>query len=339
MDQYARFIRRTLLLVFVRLALAAPLHGQEITPARFLLSNSTITESRMPLYMAKDLGLYGKYGLDAEIVHIRGGAVNIAALMAGEIDMAVASGSFAVVAAARGAPIVIIATTGPIKYELVSSSFASPRELKGKIIGTGGYTSGDYFVLRRLLTKLGLNPDKDVTILPIGSTSSYDRMNTMIAGKVDAVIGVKANVERIRAQGVNVNVVASTTDYGLDGSGGDFFVRREYLRNRPARVKAALKAFSEAIRLGREKPEFFARAVRAVMKETNPRVIDAFYRNSYFFASEPHDARPLASALDSDIRDLLATVPELRDRKAAEFIDSTIVAELEKEGFFRWRRR
>ncbi len=48
---------------------------------------------------------------------------------------------------------------------------------------------------------------------------------------------------------------------------------------------------------------------------------------------------PLAAALDSDISDFSATVPELRGRKASEFIDTSILAELEKEGFFRWRKR
>jgi ABC-type nitrate/sulfonate/bicarbonate transport system substrate-binding protein len=339
MIETAPLVRLTLLLAFIVNAFVVPAYGQEKKLDRLLLSNSTITESRMPLYMAKALGLYAKYGLDAEIVHIRGAGVNIAALVAGEIDMAVASGSFAIVAAARGAPIVIIATTGPIKYDLVSGSLASPRELKGKTIGMAGFTSGDYFVLLRLLPKLGLIPDKDVTLLPVGSTASYDRMNMMAAGKIDAVLANKSNVERIRAQGVKLNVVASTTDYGLDGSGGDFFVTRESLRNRPARIKAALRAVSEAIRLGRDNPELFARAVRGVLKETNPKLIEALYRQSYFFGNEPRDAGPLAAALDSDISDFSATVPELRGRRASEFIDTSILAELEKEGFFRWRKR
>jgi ABC-type nitrate/sulfonate/bicarbonate transport system substrate-binding protein len=335
----ATLARLILLLAFIGSILAASSYGQEKKLERFLISNSTISESRMPLYMAKTLGLYAKYGLDAEIVHIRGAGVNIAALMAGEIDIAVATGSIAIVAAARGAPIVIIATTGPIKYDLVSSSLASPRELKGKTIGIGGYASGDYFVLLRLLPKLGLIPDKDVTLLPVGSTSSYERMNMMVAGKVDAVLANKSNGERMRAQGVKLNVVVSTTDHGLDGSGGDFFVTRESLRNKSGRIKAALRAVSEAIRLGRDNPEFFERAVRGVLKETNPKLIETLYRQSYFFGTEPRDARPLVGALDSDIRDFSGTVPELRGRKASEFIDTTMLAELEKEGFFHWRRR
>src|ERR1043166_3535393 len=106
MIETAPLVRLTLLLAFIVNAFVVPAYGQEKKLDRLLLSNSTITESRMPLYMAKALGLYAKYGLDAEIVHLRGAGVNIAALVAGEIDMAVASGSFAIVAAARGAPIV-----------------------------------------------------------------------------------------------------------------------------------------------------------------------------------------------------------------------------------------
>jgi NitT/TauT family transport system substrate-binding protein len=335
----ARPARFALLVAVLVRALVLPTYAQEKKLERFLLSNATIADSRMPLYMAKTLGLFARYGLDTEIVNIRGGTVNIAALMAGEIHMAVATGSVAIVAAARGAPIAIIATMGPIQYDLVSHSLASPGALKGKIIGISGYTGGDYFLLLRLLPKLGMTPDRDVTLLPVGSTSSYERMQMMAAGKFNAVIANKGNVERIRARGMKLNVVASTADYGLDGSGGDFFVTREFLKNYPSRIKAALKAVSDAIGMGRENPELFRRTVRDVMKETNPQVIDALYRNSYFFGTEPRDARPLMSALDSDIRDFTPTVPELRGRKASEFIDTSILAELEKEGFFSWRKR
>ena len=35
---------------------------------RFFLSNSTLSESRAPLYIAQDLKLFEKYGLSAEAV-------------------------------------------------------------------------------------------------------------------------------------------------------------------------------------------------------------------------------------------------------------------------------
>jgi hypothetical protein len=47
---------------------------------------------------------------------------------------------------------------------------------------------------------------------------------------------------------------------------------------------------------------------------------------------------PLERALDLDIKDMQATVPELRGRRAAEFIDTTALKEVEKEGFFDWAK-
>jgi NitT/TauT family transport system substrate-binding protein len=316
---------------------AGSTHSQEKKLERFLLSNSTLSESRAPLYIAKELGLFEKYGLDAEIVNIRGAAINVASLMAGEIQMAVAAGTVAVTAAARGAPIVIVATMGPTKYNLVARpSIASVQELNGKIIGIGGYGSGDYFVLRRLLPKLGLIPDKNVTILPIGSTSSYDRINVMLAGKVDAVVAIKANIERIQAWGAALNVLTGSDEQGLEVSGGEFFTTREFVKSRPGQVKAMLKAFSDAIKMGRENKELFHRAIRKFMKEENPKLLESFYESNYFFGAGPHKPRPLERALDFDIKDLSATVPELKGRKASEFIDTTLLSEVEREGFFSW---
>ena len=43
-------------------------------------------------------------------------------------------------------------------------------------------------------------------------------------------------------------------------------------------------------------------------------------------------------ALDLDIADLTATIPELKGRKASDFIDATLLREVEKEGFFAWTK-
>ena len=171
---------------------------------RFVLSNSTLAESRAPLYIAKDTGLFEKYGLDVQLVNIRGAAINTAALLAGEIQMAVAASAVTITAAARGAPIVTIATIGPTEYILVSRPpVASIQQLKGKTIGIAGFGAGDFFALRRLLPKLGLSIDKDVRLLPTGFTSPYDRMNIMFAGKLDGVMSTKNAVARIELQGKN----------------------------------------------------------------------------------------------------------------------------------------
>jgi ABC-type nitrate/sulfonate/bicarbonate transport system substrate-binding protein len=314
-----------------------PIHGQDKKLEKFFLSNSTLSESRAPLYIAQDLKLFEKYGLDAQIVNIRGSAINNASLMAGEIQMAVANGTIAITAAARGAPIVIVGTIGPTRYSLVSRSLTAVSQLKGKTIGIGGFGIGDYFVLRRLLPKLGFS-EKDVTLLPTGTTSSFDRLNIMLSGRADAVMATKSNIDRIELRGVKLNVLTGTEEQNVDVSGGDFFTTREFLRTKPNQIKAVFRAFGEAVRIGRENREVFHRAIRRYMKEDNPKLIDKFYDAHYYFAPKPRNMHPLETALDLDIKDMQATVPELRGRRAADFIDPTALKEVEKEGFFAWAK-
>ena len=307
---------------------------------RFVLSNSTLAESRAPLYIAKDLGLFEKYGLDMQIVNIRGAAINTAALLAGEIQMTVAASAVAITAAARGAPIVIIATIGPTEYILVSRPpVNSIQQLKGKTIGIAGFGAGDFFALRRLLPKLGLVIDRDVSLLPTGFTSPYDRMNVMFAGKLDAVMSTKNAVARIELQGKKLNILTGTEEQGVEVSGGDFITTREFLRTRPNQVKALLRAFSDAVKMGRENKDLFYRAIRKYMKEDNQQLLDTYYESHYFLGSKPHNARPLERSMDLDINDLSANVAELTGKKAADFIDDSALKEVEKEGFFSWAKR
>jgi hypothetical protein len=74
------------------------------------------------------------------------------------------------------------------------------------------------------------------------------------------------------------------------------------------------------------------------MREDNPQLIDKFYDAHYYFAPKPRNMHPLESALDLDMKDMHATVAELRGRRAADFIDTNALKEVEKEGFFAWAK-
>ena len=182
--------------VFV-LLLSECLCAQEKRLERFVLSNAAVSESRAPLYIAKDLGLFEKYGLSVDIVTIRGTAISTAALLAGEIHMALAGSQTAITAAARGAPIVLVATVGPTENVVVAKPpIATAAQLRGKTIGIGGFGVADYFVLRRIMPRLGLTADKDFSYLPTGFTSSFERINVMVTGKFDATLASRNNVAR-----------------------------------------------------------------------------------------------------------------------------------------------
>jgi len=57
-----------------------------------------------------------------------------------------------------------------------SSQIKSPAELKGKVVGSSRIGAGTDFLLRRILSKLGLVPGKDVSLIPTGVSESEKRI-------------------------------------------------------------------------------------------------------------------------------------------------------------------
>jgi NitT/TauT family transport system substrate-binding protein len=114
--------------------LVESVRAQEKRLDSFTISYASVSGTRAPLWIAKDLGLFEKYGLDANLIYIASGVVSVNALLGGSVDIIAASGSSAIGAAARGAPVVIIASLGHIAYKLVAlPSITSVQGLKGKI--------------------------------------------------------------------------------------------------------------------------------------------------------------------------------------------------------------
>jgi ABC-type nitrate/sulfonate/bicarbonate transport system substrate-binding protein len=106
-------------------------------------------------------------------------------LLGGSVDIIAASGSSAVGAAARGAPLVIIAGLGHIAYKLIAHpSITTVQGLRGKIIGSSRIGAGTDFALQRLLPAR-FESGHDVTLLPTGISESDRRLDAG-AGKIDA---------------------------------------------------------------------------------------------------------------------------------------------------------
>src|SRR6266513_6151274 len=157
--------------------------AQEKKLDSFTISYASVSGTRGPLWIAKDLGLFEKYGLDGNLIYIASGVVSVNALLGGTVDIIAASGSSAVGAAARGAPLVIVASLGHIAYKLVANpSITTIQGLKGKIIGSSRIGAGTDYALKRLLPKLGLTPGKDVQLIPTGISESDRRLVMMLQG-------------------------------------------------------------------------------------------------------------------------------------------------------------
>jgi len=299
------------------------------------ISYASVSATRAPLWIAKDLGLFEKYGLEGNLVYIASGVTSVNALLGGSVELIAASGSSAVGAAARGAPIVIIASLGHIAYKLIAHpSITTVQGLKGKIIGSSRIGAGTDFALQRLLPKLGLIPGKDVTLLPTGVSESDRRLLMLVQGKIDATLGTEDNLLQLGTKGMKFSVLADVYEAGVYTTGSDIATSRQLVKQKPRQLKAFIMAITEGTHIGRTQKEHALRVYRKYLKIEDPKMLDSLHKN-YLLGSIPARPFPKEEAIQNDIEDLSQTYAHLKGRKAGEFLDTSLLKSLEDEGFFK----
>jgi NitT/TauT family transport system substrate-binding protein len=290
--------------------------AQEKRLEPLIVSYSSFTGNRAPFWIAKDLGLYEKYGLDVKLVSIAAGSVSLTALLAGNVHLTTDSSSGVVSAGARGAPIVTVSTNGALPYQLIAlPTIKSPGELRGKVVGSSRIGAGTDFLLRRILSKLGLVPGKDVSLIPTGVSESEKRIQLMFQGKIDATIGESDKVFQFNELGgQRLSVLGEPKDFGVPAPGSEINTTRQILRDLRPRLKAFLMAYSEALATGRKNRELVYQIFRKYMRVDNPKLLDFTYRVQ-FLAAIPAKPYPREDAIQASIEDLKDTIPKLEERR------------------------
>ena len=162
-----------------------------ITPTPVKLQLQWFTQAQFAgYYAAQDQGFYADHCLDVTILE---GAVDIAphvVLANGEADFAISWVSKALAGREGGANIVNIAQifqrSGTLQVSFKDKNITTPADFKGKKIGNWGY--GNEFEIFAALTKAGLDPAKDVTLVQ----QQFD-MAGLLAGDIDAAEAMTYN--------------------------------------------------------------------------------------------------------------------------------------------------
>jgi hypothetical protein len=92
-------------------------------------------------------------------------------------------------------------------------------------------------------------------------------------------------------------------------------------------------AYSEAIAVGRKNRELTYQVFRRYMRIDNPKLLDFTYRVQ-FLEAIPAKPYPREDAIQTSIEDLKSTIPKLEGMKVSDFVDASLIREIESEGFF-----
>lgn len=308
---------------------SATLGNAQLVPIR--ISYATTTGIRSPLWIAEDARLFEKYGLDAKLINIPSGNTAISALVSGEVDVVSGSGSASIIAAGRGLPVVIVGSFGSTTYKLVANPGVT--DLRGKTVGTSRIGSTTDFALRRALSMLGLTPDKDVKILATGIGEADKRIMLMLQGRMDGTLGSPESILAAETQAkVKIEILADLEEMKIYNTVGDISTRTDVLKNRRDLLRSFFMASSEAIALGKKNKATAQRVLANHMKITDRKRLDIVYEAS--LGRMPSKPYPREEAVQLELESVAFTDPLFKAKKASEFMDSSIIAELDRKGFF-----
>jgi len=268
-------------------------------PGQLLVAYSEIVTSNLPMWAAKEGGIFQKNGLDVDVRLIES-SLSIGALVSGQVQLAGVGGSESLAAAVSGADLRILATTTPVyPYKLeVAADIKTPADLKGKKVAISRVGSSSDVATRAGLRKLGLDPDKDVSIIQVGSLQA--RTAAMISGAVQASMANPPDTLTLEDQGFHTLVDLSSLD--LPASNNGIVVTGSWLASHRAETQKYIDSYIQSIgRVKKDKP-FALDVMKTYLK------LD--------------DTRKLQEAYDYWVG---KTMPDLPYPKPDQFVDSVAV--------------
>ena len=239
----------------LRIALIALLSIATFSQSGFAQSMKTVTMVRttgsigmVPLEFGVNRGFFKKQGLDVKLLTVRQSDVIIAATVANELNFMDIIPT-AILASVRGLPIRTIAVVlKRAPYVLIGQpNLRSAAELKGKKIGVSSVGGMSAYLVREILARNGLNPDRDVTFLAIGGTSA--RSAALFGGTIDAALVVAPDNYPLERKGYRRLLLASDyVNYPLSGVAAS----ADFLAKNKAVAVSFLKGLMEGAKFARE---------------------------------------------------------------------------------------
>ena len=195
--------------------------------------------------LARDLGLFKKYGLEnVELLFNEGDAKSFQAISSGQLDFSAQGASVAISSLLGDVPLVAVAFTATVITDdlVAASNIKSAADLKGKTVAVSSFGGTSHASVLLSLNALGLSAN-DVTIQQIGGQDA--RVAALKSGAVQAAPIDVALQPDMKAQGFNILVHLPDTPQQFARNG--LLVRKDYLEKNPNTVLAFVAASLEGM--------------------------------------------------------------------------------------------
>ena len=305
------------------------LEGAELT--RIRIGYPSPSASFSPLFAAKEAGLFEKHGLASELLYLQG--VQITQVhVAKYVDFTVTGAPLPLRAAVEGADLILAASSiDKFIYKLiVEPGITKPADLRGKTIGITTFGSLPDVAIRLVLRQWGMNADKDVKLVQVGRMT--DMVVALSGKKIEA--GVISDPTSFQAEKLGMRRLLDMADVDVEFANVAVAVSRAYTKSHRDVVLKFLKAYVEGTRRFMADKEFGIKALRKYTGSQDQEILGKTYD---LFALKYIKKNPALSlkGVETTLAMIADRNPKAKGRRAEEFVDTSLMDELEKTGFMR----
>ena len=284
----------------------------------------------LPLWLAKEAGIFARNGLDVQAVRVHA-AVGVMALMSGELQFVLASGPVVVDSALRGSNAVYVAGgMSTLDFVLVTRpEIKTAEQLKGGTVGLSAFRGANPTATRFALQKLGLGP-KDVSLIVVGGTS--ERIASLRLGKIQGTLF--SPPQNITAQREGFNALADVAELGLPFVHIGVATTRTFIRDKPEIVRRYVKSHVEAIAAMKTDREMAIKTLAKYLGQIKDR--DVLVKSYDAAAPDNRISRkqyPYLAGLQMALDLLAEENPKAKSAKPEDFVDNRFIKELDDSGY------
>lgn len=285
-------------------------------------------------FIAQKEKFFEKHGLDVNIIKSNTAAA-VQAMLSGSMHMATGSGAAAFTTATiEGAPpfVLVSSWVNVFPYKVMAvKEITRVEDLKGKTghIGAPFGTIPDT-ALRFALTKLKIDPDKDVKLVQIASADPATILASMDKGDVQFGI-LAAPFDRV-AERRGYRTLLALPDLGIPWQQNGEWLQRSYLKSNRDNVVRFVQAISDAIKFYFQQKE---KTINYLTEFIGSKPEDTEYAYELFAKWADRNPRPRVDTLRTTLEAIKKNTPKAAGADPASFIDTTIVDQLAKQGYYK----
>lgn len=284
--------------------------------------------SSAPYWIAKEAGLYKKYGLDVELIFINGSTRGVQSLVAGDIEFAGAVGTSAINGKLAGGDIVIIdSLVNILPYYIIGSpKIKSPEDLKGRTLATHIPGTSADFAVRLALRKFGIDY-KDIQAVMVGGSPA--RVAAVINGQTDFTMVTEPG--KIQGEKAGMKLIIDMAKLKIPFQFSCTVTSGKIIRERPETVEKMVKAMANAVHFFKTNKKETIRIMAKYTRGAQPNVLEGSWLAYKVLLEE--DLVPTLEGLNETLAVQASWDAKAANAKAEDFVDIRFVDNLRTSGF------